>query len=103
MTTEKLVTQYLEAEPKARERKVRARAVFRILQRKYPNLEAITIDNCADFIPEAESINRMIRKVQSEREELRGFDYGDKTELSQNYQLNVLNYEPGYYQDVAHK
>ena len=102
ITLEKLVTQYLEAQPKARERRLRSRAIFRILQQKYPNLEAITIDNCMDFLPEAESINRMVRKVQAEREDLRGKDYdenGSKQMLEENYQL-AIGYEPNYYRDT---
>lgn len=99
MTTKQLVTQFLEDVPVARERKNRPRAIWRILERKYKPMDSIDLDHFIMFQPEIESISRIIRQVQEEREDLRGMDYGDKVVLEQKTMLS-LGYEVGYQKDI---
>jgi len=96
---------YLEENPRARERRVRANTVWEILKDRF-QLEQLGENMMIDkrfFIDEAfteiQNINRVVRKVQQDYPELRGRDYEDKYILEKNYQSN-LGYEGRYYQDL---
>lgn len=71
----------LRAQPEARERKNKARAVRHFLMKSYPELAQIPMHRLMDAITEAESYNRAWRKVTEENEELRGRDYDKKARL----------------------
>lgn len=105
MTSEQLIIDYLTEQPLARERKNRSRALWRLLERKYGVIESITIDKWLDYYPEAESLNRMIRKVQAEKPELQGIDYdgdnGGKTKAELEFEVQKkLGYQAGHFPDV---
>lgn len=105
MTSEQLIIDYLTEQPLARERKNRSRALWRCLERKYGVINSMTLDMWLDYYPEAESLNRLIRKVQAEREDLRGLDYdgenGGKTkEILEQEKMQSLGYQAGHYTDV---
>ena len=99
MKLKEQIKEYLEDEPKARERRWRSRVVWNILNAKY-HKEIISRDF---FINEAfkeiQNINRLIRKIQQDYPELQGKDYEDKYVLEKNYQSD-LGYEGKYYQDL---
>ena len=99
MTTKQLVTNFLTEVPASRERKNRARTIWRILERKYSPMESMSMDKFIMYQPEIESLSRIIRQVQEEREDLRGQDYGDKVALEQSTMLS-LGYSVGHHDDV---
>ena len=101
MTIEQRVKNYLEREPKARERQNRSRAVANLLLEDYPDFLPYK-DKLIDLIHSAESYNRLFRKCQLENKDLRGEDYdvmGSKKILEQRKQIE-LGYEPNYYENV---
>lgn len=82
LTGKKEMLALLKKEPRARERKNKQRAVARILLDRHPTLS----DGCcsmylAKILQEAQSLDRSWRKIMEERPDLRGSDYGHKTEL----------------------
>src|SRR3990167_10120500 len=94
------VKNYLEREPKARERHNRSRAIVNLLLEDYPDFMPLK-DKLISAIHSADSYDRLFRKVQSEpeNEHLRGSDYNDKIELSQKKQIE-LGYEQNFYENV---
>lgn len=98
MTLKEEVQKLLEVEPRARERRNRARAVWKILQLKH-NIVEIDKEKFLDLFTEIQSINRLILHIQQYEPDLRGEDYNDKTILEQEKKIE-LGYEPGYHQDV---
>ena len=93
------IKNYLEKEPKARERHLHQRGMVNLLLDKYPDLFPVPKDKLVDFCHDFESYCRIWRKVLSENEELRGSDYSDKTILEQDKMLQ-LGYEVGYPNDI---
>lgn len=91
------LTNYLEVQPLARERKNKARAIGNVLIQKY-NLD-ISKDFMMEIVADAVNADRMWRKILEERPDLRGKDYDDKEVLEQQKQVE-LGYRPGYFQDV---
>lgn len=94
-----LVEQYLETEPRARERKEKDRALVNLLLRRYPELGTVKKDTLIDMVKDYNSMDRCWRLVLNERPELRGTDYEDKAMLEQEKQLE-LGYTPGYDDDI---
>lgn len=90
------VKDFLVAEPRARERRNRTRAIVNLLRPGLPEVERIKL---ISLIEDAESANRYIRDWQLNDPTLRGTDYQDKTALEQRVQLD-LGYEPGLPGDV---
>ncbi len=99
MTTKQIITKFLEEVPAGRERRNRPRAIWRVLEKKYGEMEAISFDKFLMYYPEMESISRLIRQIQQEREDLRASDYQDKDELEQSAILS-LGYSMGHVADV---
>lgn len=93
-----LVTKFLEDTPLARERKNRARAIWRILETKYQPMESMSLDKFTMFQPEMDSISRYIRMIQEDRVDLRGKDYSDKDKLEAQT-LTTLGYQPKMWQE----
>ena len=89
------VKNYLEQEPKGRERMNRDRAMVNLLLIKYPLLKEVPKDKLVNFAHDFESYCRLWRKVLEENKDLRGKDYDTKQVVEENYMLN-LGYEPGY-------
>lgn len=92
-----LIKNYLEKEPRARERHSRDRGMVNLLLEKYPEAGTglLPKDKLINFCHDFESYCRIWRKVLEENKELRGKDYDTKEIVEQNYQLSI-GYEPGY-------
>lgn len=92
MTIYDRIKSYLQAEPKARERANKNRAIGNIMIKDY----GLVIDKAkmADMVDEILSADRAWRKVLEDNENLRGSDYSDKTILEQEKMLE-LGYQPG--------
>lgn len=88
MTLRENVERYLENEPRARERKLRSRAVVNILLEFYPGLTGHK-DTLIEFCKDYETATRVWRDVLQFRPDLRGSDYGDKKVLEQNTMLKL--------------
>lgn len=88
--------QYLESEPRARQRSNKNRALGNLIITQY-NLQ-IDKGTMADIVGEVLSLDRQWRKLLEENEHLRGTDYSQKTILEQQKQIE-LGYEGGYYTD----
>ena len=100
ITLKKTVEEYLLAEPRARERKNRAKAVWHILKIIHPSMVEINKSLFeTDVFTDIQSINRLIVLLQKQNSELRGNDYYDKTVYEQQAQID-LGYEPRYHYDV---
>jgi hypothetical protein len=97
------VEQLLEREPLARERRNKARAVAHILMEMYhidpEKPEKISKDRLMNIVNDANSLDRLWRKVTEERPDLRGKDYDTKQIVEQRAQQN-LGYESGYYEHI---
>lgn len=80
-----LIENYLEVEPRARERRFHKRAIVNVLlQNKYPKLKDIDKDLLIDFCADFENGTRLWRDILQFREDLRGNDYTvDKKKLVQ--------------------
>lgn len=98
MTLKQRVKALLESEPKARERRYRYRAVWKILHDIY-HKDTWGQETFLIVGPEIGSVIRLINQFQQHNKELRGIDYDDKKKLVQAKQIE-LGYEPGYHQDV---
>lgn len=82
--------EYLESEPKARERRNKDRAIVNILIKKYPMLgESVPKEVLIGFVKEHNSMDRYWRKILEERTDLRGDDYGDKDGLEIEKQIEL--------------
>jgi Zn-dependent M32 family carboxypeptidase len=80
---------YLESQPKARERCNKDRAIVNVLLREYPEMEAIDKDMLIDFVKAHNTMDRRWRQLLEKNPHLRGNDYGKKDELvaQAQYQL----------------
>jgi len=81
--------QYLEQEPRARERKNKNRCLGNLMILKYG--VDIPKDKMADMVGEILNQDRKWRKILEDRPDLRGKDYGEKEEL-ENLKLIELGY-----------
>lgn len=75
------VKDYLEKEPRARERKLHKRAMVNILLEDYQALKNVQKETLIDFCNDFENATRAWRKVTEENPSLRGTDYNEKDEL----------------------
>ena len=81
------LTEYLEDQPLARERKNKDRAIVNLLLRRYPGiaraceLGVTSKEEVTNFVKEHNSYDRGWRKVTGDRPDLRGKDYDEKAEL----------------------
>ena len=89
------IKDYLEKEPRGRERMQHQRAMVNLLLVKYPELNSVPKDKLVDFAHDFESYCRLWRKCLEECPELRGKDYDTKQIVEQEYQIG-LGYESGY-------
>lgn len=78
---------YLEAEPRARERANKNRAIGNVIIRKY----ALEMDKdvMADIVGEILTADRAWRQILEQQPDLRGSDYNDKDLLEKEAQLNL--------------
>lgn len=87
----------LETDIDFRERRHRNKGLTEIMLQDYEKSDSMFIDK--DFLytfgPAYGTYERVWRKVLEENEDLRGFDYDDKTEYEQKKQIE-LGYEPGF-------
>jgi hypothetical protein len=98
MNQRKELTEYLQSEPRARERTNKDRAIVNLLVAHNPTLKTIDKNVLVDLVKDHNSMDRMWRKILEERPDLRGADYWDKEILEQKKILN-LGYEVGYSRD----
>lgn len=105
MSLKQDVVEYLESEPKFRERKNKDRGIVNLLARRYGVLgyllkrKEIDIMTVVAIIKDAASIDREWRQTLQFNPPLRGKDYEDKKILEQEKQIE-LGYEVGYANDV---
>lgn len=90
---------YLELEPRFRERMAKDRGIVNLLIKRYPTLEIIDKKILVDMVKDYNSMDRYWRMILAERKDLRGSDYVTKEKVSEEYQIN-LGYNPGYEQDM---
>ncbi len=98
-TIQDKVKKYLEIYPQARERKNRAKAVYRILGYVVGYEPVLDLVGFGRHWSTLQSINRQILKVQELYPNLRGTDYEDKERLEQEKQIE-LGYVPGFNNDI---
>lgn len=105
MTLSKNVKDYLEREPKFRERKNKDRGIINLLMKKYPEIrravetQEIRKETITAMVQDYASMDRAWRQVLERNEHLRGADYAEKVKLEQEKQIE-LGYTPGFYRDV---
>lgn len=93
---------YLDEEPRARERKLKDRAIVNVLLKHYKDLKGIEKEILIDVCRAYANYDRAWRQILSETPRLRGTDYdvnGSKNMLEQEKMLD-LGYEVGIDQDV---
>ncbi len=89
------IEKYLIAQPKARERVNKDRAVVNVLLSTHINIYMliqrgeVTKDELVAFVQDYNSMDRAWRKVLEERPELRGSDYESKDELEKEVQRSL--------------
>ena len=93
------IYRYLQAEPQARERRSKDRAIVNLLIRNYPLLKEIPKETLIKVVQDFNSFDRYWRLITGLHPELRGRDYnGDgfksKEQLEQEYQIG-RGYEGG--------
>lgn len=81
------ILNYLNSEPRFRERSAKWRGIADILIKNY-NLE-IDRRKLADIIADGSSADRAWRMALKENKHLRGKDYQDKDELEEDYQRSL--------------
>lgn len=99
MTKEDLLKNYLQNEPRARERVNKVRAICNLLQRQHPAIQGISPEVMTRIIDETIAYERYWRKILLENPELRGADYETKKEVVQKFQQSI-GYEGGYTQKL---
>lgn len=94
MTLKDIVKDYLEREPKARERKNKDRALVNLLMKRYPALGAVDRTVLIDMVRDYNSMDRAWRQTLEQCSNLRGTDYDEKEKLEQA-KIVDLGYEVG--------
>jgi len=85
------VKEYLEGEPRSRERHLRDRAMVNLLLVKYPSLKDIPKETLIAFSQDFESYTREWRQVTRLNPHLRGRDYDTKKKVEER-KLESLGY-----------
>lgn len=91
----KEVEQYLEREPRARERSAKDRALVNILLARYPGValgihwDFYSKEALIALVQDYNSMDRSWRKILEERPDLRGKDYDSKDELEKEAQREL--------------
>lgn len=84
------LTAYLEAEPRARERSNKDRAIVNILLKKYPMLaESVPKEVLIGFVKDHNSADRLWRQILEKNPHLRGTDYSDKAALEKEKRMEL--------------
>lgn len=79
----------LEKEPRARERKYKARAISRVLQARHESLRAVSVETIDEVVGDTLSLDREWRKILLENPHLRGTDYDDKNKLENEAKIRL--------------
>lgn len=85
------VENFLEVQPKFRERKNKDRGMAYLLQKRYTSLVGISKEVLTAAVQDYNSMDRLWRKILEERPELRGSDYDEKDHLEEKT-LEELGY-----------
>jgi len=97
MSLKQTIKDYLEIEPKARERRNKDRALVNVLLKRHPKLHNaleqrdMTKDDLIAIVQDFDSLNRFWRMILKECPELRGSDYDDKDGLESDH-LKLIGY-----------
>ncbi len=100
MSLERLVKNYLESTPLARERRNKTRALCNLLQKTHPSIQGVNPKVLTEIFDELLTMDRIWRKILSENPSLRGTDYDGKgfkakEQLEQEFLIGK-GYEVGY-------
>jgi hypothetical protein len=98
-TFKQKVKEYLENEPRFRERSNKDRGIINMLIIKYPMISSIRKETFISIVQDYSTMDRYWRQILDENEGLRGRDYVDKKRLVQEKQIE-LGYEVGYNRDM---
>lgn len=93
-TLKKDIEEYLEREPRFRERKNKDAGIANLLMRKYPALQSLSRETVIAIVNEYTSMDRSWRQLLERRPELRGSDYDEKVALEEK-KLAELGYKTG--------
>ncbi len=83
----KTIENKLETDEKFRERRGKDKGLVQLLSAKYPMIlmfaqqNGVSIESMIAMFQDYSSMDRIWRKVLEERPEIRGKDYGDKSQL----------------------
>ena len=88
---------YLKAEPRARERSLKDRAIVNLLNQTYKALD--TKESRIAFVQDYNSLDRYWRLLTARHPELRGKDYDTKQIVEQRKEIE-LGYEVGFFRDL---
>jgi Zn-dependent M32 family carboxypeptidase len=88
-----IVKNYLEEEPRARERKNKNRGLAHLLKRRYPSISHLPNQYIEDIVHDTLVMDRAWRKILEDNENLRGKDYAEKDILEDEVQID-LEYGP---------
>ena len=97
MSIKQQVKDYLESEPRARERREKDRALVNLLLKRHPKLQnaleqrEMTKDDLIAIVQDFDSLNRFWRMILKECPGLRGQDYNDKDDLESDH-LKLIGY-----------
>ncbi len=95
MKLKKSVEDFLESEPKFRERKNKDRGIVNLLLRKYQGLdgliraEIITKERVVEWVKDYTSMDRAWRQALEKNPNLRGTDYEDKDDLESKKRISL--------------
>jgi len=97
MTLKNQVKEYLENEPRARERRNKDRALANLLLKRHPKLQnalderKMNKDDLIAIMQDFDSLNRFWRLILMENPELRGSDYDTKDKMESKH-LGLIGY-----------
>jgi len=98
MKLKQQIIEYLETEPKFRERSCKDRGIVNLLMRRYAGLRAaieqgfISKEVLIAAVQDYASMDRAWRQALEQNEHLRGSDYGEKDELERK-KMEELGYQ----------
>ena len=100
MTLKQTIKNYLESEPRTRERREKDRALVNLLLKRHPKLQnaleqrEMTKDDLIAIVQDFDSLNRFWRMILKECPELRGSDYNDKDDLELQKAVEIGFHSP---------
>jgi len=99
MTLKERIFDLLSEKPEARERKNRHRVLRYFVRKDIAGAKDLTDDTIDAIVTLGNSVDRLTRMLQLEDETMRGTDWEDREQLSQQKQID-LGYVPGIERDI---